>query len=237
MLSVTLTVCIVVLAVSVAYRTFAAKPAAGATNQPPQQISRTEWLNGLRIGHPVSGANAPVTILEVADLQCPVCRAMQTTMDRVLHDLGDTVSLVAVPYPLSYHPQALPAARAGECAAEMGRYPQWMRTIYDRQEDLGTQAWGQFAMAAGIADTVRISHCAAGLTGKPKQRLSNAIAFADRVGVTGTPTLIINGWLLGTNPNADDLEAMVRAFAAGRNPFGSSLTRKIRILVQRAGTS
>ena len=62
--------------------------------------------------------NAPITILEFSDLECPFCSRFHPTVLQVLKEYGDQVRWIYRHFPLSIHPQAVPAALASECVAE-----------------------------------------------------------------------------------------------------------------------
>src|SRR5262245_53380703 len=65
-------------------------------------------------------SNAPVTIVEFADYQCPYCHRAQDTVDLVMSRYAGKVQLVHRDFPLDGHPGAYPAARAARCAGEQG---------------------------------------------------------------------------------------------------------------------
>lgn len=137
-------------------------------------------------------STAAVTILEFADLECPVCRGFEETMAQLLSERGTEFQFRYVSYPLVQHRFALPAARALECADSLGKAPEWIRTVYKFQDSLGLKPWEEFAKESGIAETDLVTRCAQSADLYP--RIEAGRKLAGRVGIRGTPTVLINGW-------------------------------------------
>lgn len=129
----------------------------------------------------------------------------------------DRIRLSHVPYPLSYHVHAMPAARAADCADMVDAFAPFVDVVFRKQDSLGVKSWTSYAAEAGVADTLRTAHCAEATESVDK--LEWGEAFGRRIGVEGTPTVIINGWRLPSPPNEATLDAIVCALEAGENPF------------------
>ena len=81
-------------------------------------------------GAPSTGpADAPVTIVEFTDYQCPYCHRAQGVIDQVLARYPGKVRLVHMEFPLDGHPEAVPAARAARCAGEQGKFWEFHRSL------------------------------------------------------------------------------------------------------------
>jgi protein-disulfide isomerase len=140
---------------------------------------------------PVMGpADAPITIVEFTDYQCPYCQAAQQYVDRVMDTYKGQVRLVYQEFPLDFHPQAKPAGRAARCAGEQGKFWEMhtglLRTPGSFDEaDLQSRAKG-----LGI-DANRFGACIASnrFDGVIQRSVDNGRA----VGVSGTPTFFLNG--------------------------------------------
>ena len=65
--------------------------------------------------------NAPVTIIEYSDFECPYCERFHPTMLEVMEKYDGKVRWIFRHFPLSFHPNAKPAAMAAECAGEQGK--------------------------------------------------------------------------------------------------------------------
>jgi protein-disulfide isomerase len=149
--------------------------------------------------------DAKVTIVEYSDYQCPFCTKGYTTLEtQVLKEYGDKVKFYFKNYPLPFHPWAEPAAIAAECALQQkpDAYWQMYHKFFENQKDVNPQnvkdkAW-EFVADKGL-DKAKFDAC---YDGKQTQALVKAeIAEGQSLGVTGTPSFVINGRLLvGAQP-------------------------------------
>lgn len=194
MLSVTLTMAAVTMATVAVVRLFL--PAQQSRLPPGVEVAAERfdlWREALPHSIFVGGdSTAAVTIIEFADLECPVCRGFEDTMAQLLSERGTEFQFRYVSYPLLQHRFALPAARALECADSLGKAPEWIRTVYKFQDSLGLKPWEQFARESGIEESGMITRCAQSPQLYP--RIEAGRKLAGRVGIRGTPTLLINGW-------------------------------------------
>lgn len=175
------------------------------------------WEDALSIGTRVAGDEAaPVKIVTLFDLECPVCRVFHEVVSSVVAARPHDVQLVYVNYPLNYHTFATPAARAGVCAEEVGAFPRWADVVYAKQDSLGLKSWGTYALEAEIADTVRIHQCAT--TSVTMTPIEAGLAFGSRIGIHGTPTVIINGWRYSQTPTEAELNTAIGAIMSGARP-------------------
>jgi len=176
-----------------------------------------EWRNvlasGISLGHP----EAPVTLVEFADLECPVCRTFHETVTELLREYDDNLSYVYVAYPLDFHRFAYPAARGAECAAERGKFREWLDAVYRKQDSLGLKTWESYASDAGILDSTELARCAK--DPRPVGRIDAGIALGDKFGIPGTPSVLINGWLMPGAPTRGEVEATIGALLRGDAPF------------------
>ena len=147
-------------------------------------------------------ANAPVTIVEFGDFECPDCKMEAPILRKELPEGFDgKVRVVFKNYPLeSVHPWALPAAIAGRCVYRQGEPAFWKfyDWIYQNQDDLTpdnlNSKVSEWAGGNGI-DTVKLGQCIDTKATEPEVMAS--IAEARELGVNGTPTLFINGRKIG----------------------------------------
>jgi protein-disulfide isomerase len=122
------------------------------------------------------------------------------------------VAIVYRHFPLSYHPHAKPAARASWCAGRQGRFEAYHDALFAHQDSLGTVAWTLLASRAGVPDSAGFERCIA--NDDPVAMIERDIAEAGRLGVSGTPTLLVNDQLLKSVPPGI-LEAMVESQLKG----------------------
>jgi protein-disulfide isomerase len=141
---------------------------------------------------PVRGAaNAPVTIVEFSDYQCPFCARVVPTLARVMETYGDRVRIVWKDFPLEeIHPRASALAAAARCAGDQGRYWAFHDFVFANQDAAATLSFPELADRAGV-ERAAFTRCV------DAKRYDHAVAdgqFAGHaLGVEATPTLFING--------------------------------------------
>jgi protein-disulfide isomerase len=149
--------------------------------------------------------DAKVTIVEWSDYQCPFCSKGYTTLEQqVLKEYGDKVNFCFKDFPLGFHPWAEPAAIAAKCVREQKADAYWKvyNGFFQNQKDINPtnvkeKAWS-FAEPEKI-DKAKFDEC---FDAKKTQAAVKAdMAEGQSVGVTGTPSFVINGRLLvGAQP-------------------------------------
>ena len=155
--------------------------------------------------------NAPVTLIEFSDFQCPFCRKFYTdTLPQIKKEyiLTGKAKLVYRDFPLvQIHPGATPAAEGAECAKEQGKFWKMHDAIFDEQEKqgLGTVQFTaddvkKWAGKIGL-NTSKFNQCLD--SRKYKQEVEKDLADGAAAGVNGTPATFINGRLVsGAQPFA-----------------------------------
>ena len=146
--------------------------------------------------------NAPVTIIEFSDYQCPFCgRFFSQTLPQIKEKYIKTgkVRLVDRDFPLdSIHSQATPAALAANCAGEQGKYFEYHDKIFENQPSLGIASLKQWAEELGL-DVTAWERCIADPA--QLQEVRKDLADGSAVGIQGTPGFFINGQLVsGAQP-------------------------------------
>ena len=79
----------------------------------------------------VGGKNAPVSLVEFSDFECPYCARFTPSVEQVLDNYGDQVRFTYRHFPLSFHPQAQKAAEAFECAKEQGQWKEMHDKLFE----------------------------------------------------------------------------------------------------------
>lgn len=150
--------------------------------------------------------DAPVTIVEFSDYECPFCgRFFTQTLPQIQEKYIDTgkVRLVYRDFPLGFHPLAMPAAIAAECAKEQGGdkvYYQYHDTIFANQPSLSVDNLKKWAADLGL-NAASFNECLD--TEKYKDEVNKDFADGQSYGVQGTPAFFINGRLIsGAQPFA-----------------------------------
>jgi protein-disulfide isomerase len=146
--------------------------------------------------------NAPVTIIEFSDFQCPFCRQAEGTLQAVLAKYGSNVKLAYMDFPLrEIHPRAQSAAEAARCAGEQGKFWEYHDVLYSDQSKLDPPALVASASALGL-NAQAFQLCLD--SGRFKSKIDADLAEGQKVGVSGTPGFFVNGvFLSGAQPQAE----------------------------------
>jgi len=162
-------------------------------------------------------ANAPVTIVEFTDFQCPACAAMHPVLEEVLKSYGDKVRFVVRDFPLNQHENARKAAEAANAANAQGKFFEYITLLFQRQKALDVPSLKKYASELGL-DRARFD--AALDRGVYATEVQRDVEDGEMYGVGSTPTIFINGVQLKVL-SADGLrEAIDRA--AKSAPAGRS---------------
>jgi Na+/H+ antiporter NhaA/glutaredoxin len=166
--------------------------------------------------------DAPVTLVEYGDFECPYCgQAEQAIRELLASDYGEDVRYVWRQLPLNdVHPNAQIAAEASEAAAAQGRFWEMHDTLLSHQGDLRPQDLVKYATEIGIdAERMRDELHRREYAG----RVSEDVAGADESGVTGTPSFFING---RRHYGAYDIDTLSTAVTAARRRAASLALRE-----------
>jgi protein-disulfide isomerase len=169
-------------------------------DQPVPAVSPSEHIRG--------NVNAPVTIIEYSDFQCPFCARFHEVLKAAVAS-GSQVRWVYRHLPLSeIHPMAVPAAEAAECASDQGQFWEYAELLFQRQEQLDDLQLVAIANDLGL-DEQRFTACRQS-RGQRERVAFDAKAFGEGH-LTGTPTSFVNGTRL---EGAVSPEEVQRAIAA-----------------------
>ena len=158
----------------------------------------------------IGPANAPVTIVEFTDFQCPACAAMHPVLNEVLKSYGNRVRFVVRDFPLNQHEWARKAAEAANAAQAQGKFFEYAALLFQRQKALDVASLEKYASELGLN---RAKFDAELERGVYAAEVQNDVTEGETYGVGSTPTIFINGVMLKTL-SADGLrEAIDRAAA------------------------
>ncbi len=143
-------------------------------------------------GFPSMGPiDAPVTIVEFSDFQCPYCSRLAKTIKKVAEDYPDSVKLVFRQFPLErIHPNAAKAAEAALCAADQGKFWEMHDLLFEDQKNLKVEELKKKAESLGL-QTDEFGQCLD--TSKHEEAVKADLYDGVRAGVSGTPAMFING--------------------------------------------
>ncbi len=136
--------------------------------------------------------DAPVTVIEYSDFQCPYCRKTQPVLTELREHYGDQVRWGFKDLPLTeIHPEAMRAAQAARCADEQGEFWAFRAKLFD--QELFTDAkYQEVAKEVGL-NTKKLMECLD--SGKFEADVVEDAREARQFGIEGTPAFLINGVL------------------------------------------
>lgn len=146
-------------------------------------------------GGPTRGpANAPVTIVLFSDFECPYCQRVMPALEQTLEAYPEQVRLAYRHLPLSsLHPHALAAARAGVCAEAQGQFWPFLSAVFADDKPLEPLELRSVARSVKL-DEPAFDACLT--SDETKRRVDADVAEADVLGLSSTPSLLINGRLV-----------------------------------------
>jgi protein-disulfide isomerase len=136
--------------------------------------------------------DAPITIVEFSDYECPYCQRWHTEVfEQLLETYPNEVRLVYRDFPLtSIHPNAIPAAIAANCAREQDAFWDYHDKLFGMELGLNTEAYQEYASQLDF-DTEEFNECLD--SGRYEEEVQADFDFAANLGVRSTPTFFING--------------------------------------------
>jgi len=149
--------------------------------------------------------DAPVTIVEFSDFQCPYCKQAAFSLKPLIEGYGSNIRLVFKQMPLSIHPDAFKAAQASVCAAEQGKFWEFHDVLFS-SGDLSEEALKKYALNLGLKmnefNTCLSSETSAAVVRRDMQE-------AMRADVQGTPTFFVNGRIMRGIRNVEDFKTVI----------------------------
>jgi protein-disulfide isomerase len=147
-------------------------------------------------------ADAKVTIVEFSDFQCPYCARAADVTHKVREKYGDKVHFVFRNFPLSFHQNAKPAAKAAMAAHAQGKFWEFHDKLFANQQKLDQSSFDTYAQEAGL-DVAKFH--TAQQDSSNSDRIESDMKLGEEVAVQGTPTMFVNGERV---PNPTDFSAV-----------------------------
>ncbi len=171
-------------------------PSSNSANQPAVDIQTFEIGQN---DHVRGNFDAPVTLVEFSDFECPFCERVFPTLNKILSDYQGKVRLVYKYFPLNFHPNAQKAAEAAECASEQGKFWEYHDKLFANQPSgFGIDKFKQWAKDLGL-NAAQFNSCLD--SGKYAQKVQQDFQEGQQKGVNGTPATFVNGQLVsGAQP-------------------------------------
>ena len=153
-------------------------------------------------------SDAPITIVEFSDFECPYCIQAEKTVADFLAAYPGKIRLVYRDYPLPMHPLAPKAAEASQCAEAQGKYWQMHDALFGAKGKLEVAALKKYAREVGL-DGGKFDTCLD--SGEKDKVVAEHKKAGDAAGVNSTPAFFVNGrLLLGALP-LEEFKAVVDA--------------------------
>ena len=145
-------------------------------------------------------ADAPITIVEFSEYQCPFCGRVTPTLKQLEKKYAGKVRLVFKDFPLPNHAQAPKAAEAAHCAGEQSKYWELHDRLFANQQQLQIADLKKYAGEVGL-DQANFDQCLD--SGKHAANVQADVDLGSQMGVQSTPTVYINGRIVtGAQPAA-----------------------------------
>lgn len=155
-------------------------------SEPPQPVQNISVDDDPTRGD----ANAPVTIVEFTDFQCPACASMHPVLEEVLKSYGNKVRFVVRDFPLNQHEWARKAAEAANAANAQGKFFEYIAVLFKNQKALDVPSLKKYASQVGLD---RAKFDAALDRGVYAAEVKKDVEDGEMYGVGSTPTIFVNG--------------------------------------------
>ena len=168
------------------------QPRQAQRPRPPQEDPNKIYNIDLT-NTPLKGdLNAKVTIVEFSDIQCPFSQKFHPIYREALQAYPTDVSYAFKNFPLNFHPEAKPAAKALLAAKEQGKYWEMLGLLMDNGKSLSAEKYKELAGQLGL-DLVKFENDLKEKESEYEAIIEQDIAHATAASVRGTPTFYING--------------------------------------------
>lgn len=150
------------------------------------------------------GVDAPIVIVEFSDFQCPYCFQSFPVMRELISLYGDQIKIIYRDFPLKSYSQ--PAAEAGECAHEQGKFWEMHDKLFINQDDLRVSSLKQYASELGLNEPI-FNECLD--SGRYTSEVQEDLGDGLLAGVEGTPTFFINEREFKGSATIDDFKIII----------------------------
>ena len=168
----------------------------GQQGQQPQQPPAEDMNKVYTIDPGVSAIlgnkNAPVTITEFSDFQCPFCSRFYSAIKDVMAAYPDKVRVIIKNFPLPFHPNARPAAKLAMAANEQGKFQGMMESLLANGGDVSDDKIKEYAKNLGL-DYNKLMADYKNQDARWEKQIQDDMQLGGTVDVRGTPTFYLNG--------------------------------------------
>jgi len=196
----------IVIAGVVVHREYASRDVGAQPSSAPKPVKN--WNQYIFTGRLIGPSDAALKIVEFADFQCPGCRALNPTLQKLRSEYPRDFAISYHYAPLPYHAYAYPAARAAECAAEQASFVAYHDALFASFDSIGVISFTELARRAHVPNLAKFAACAS--RKEPVRRIDadKSLAF-DTLNISGTPTVLVNGQMYAFAPRIAELRQMI----------------------------
>lgn len=200
---------VVALAVIVGWWKLASQPTPNGATAEPAEITSDDWIKG--------GTDAPVTLLEFSDFQCPACASYYPVVKQLISAYPEALRVAYRHYPLTrIHANAIPAAQAAEAAGRQGKFWEMHDQLFEQQErwakaDNAGELFAGYAQELGLD----VAQFRADLADPAvRQKINRHQDSGTQLRVQGTPTFFLNGNSINSPASLEEFKQLVDAALA-----------------------
>jgi protein-disulfide isomerase len=193
------------------------RPGQGGKTGEPAPISADD--------HSIGKADAPVTVIEYSDFQCPACETYYPVVKKLIEESSSTMRFAYRHFPLNdklpngtiQHPNAIASAMAAEAAGLQGKFWEMSDLIFTNhtewtEESDPTPVFLRYATQLGLDKTKFLADL-----NNPtlRQKIDAQKSEGTRIGVSYTPSFFVNGKLINNPPTYDEFKSIIESAAKG----------------------
>ena len=178
----------------------------------PTPVTAADWTRG--------NPNAPVTIVEYGDFQCPACQAYYPVVEQVFDASSSTVKMIFREFPLPQHAEAIPSAKAAEAAGDQGKFWDMFALLYQNGTD-----WENLSDATSIFDGyaqklgLNMTQFAVDMNSTTTaQKITDSVTVGTAAGIDATPTFFINGYRIQNPESYAEFIQAIQTAASSTTP-------------------
>lgn len=186
-----------------------------ALTLPPVYV--VDWKSLDTASVALDNSTGQVRVFVFSDLECPYCAYFHDKVVPSLYDrFGGDVTVRLVHFPLQSHRFSRQASAALECAAAQGKALEFLDVTYSLQDSIGLLGWSEYAIRSNVPDPQAFAVC---LASEPHKRIASGEALGQAMGVSSTPTVIVNGWRFLGVPDSSSFLTAIDSIRVGASPF------------------
>lgn len=141
-----------------------------------------------------------------SDFQCPYCKMLEAVTNQWKQQYGDKLELEFIHFPLPSHEHAFAAAEAAECARAQGKFDEYKDALFENQESLSEYTFNRLANQVKL-DYRQFTRCTS--LHQERKKVRQDQYFGKYMGISGTPTMVLNGDELIMGKTPEQIQAMI----------------------------